>query len=283
MFMSANLVRIAKRRGIPVVFTIHDFWLMCPRQVRMKPDRSLCFEVKEDVCNACILAPPMTTSRLERAALHILQRFATYTTVKSVGALRSLKARMPDALMGKARGLHGGAGRSRANSGESATAAIQERNAYLADICSKVDMFIAPSRFIRDEFIRFGLSEEKITHSRNGHVSGWAKERGGRTGKLRFGYVGVVEEHKGVAVLIDAFNPIRKNDVELNIFGGHNVNLGYVKKIERSIANPAIRLRGRFDHDRIADIYAEIDVLVMPSFCFENAPLTICEAFAWRS
>ena len=29
--LSVSIVKTAKRHGVPVVFTLHDFWLMCPR------------------------------------------------------------------------------------------------------------------------------------------------------------------------------------------------------------------------------------------------------------
>ena len=29
--LSTNLVKVAHERGLPIVFTLHDFWLMCPR------------------------------------------------------------------------------------------------------------------------------------------------------------------------------------------------------------------------------------------------------------
>ena len=66
LFLSANLVHLAKRRDIPILFTLHDFWLMCPREIRMKPDQSLCLEVREDECNRCIQSPAMTASRVDR-------------------------------------------------------------------------------------------------------------------------------------------------------------------------------------------------------------------------
>ena len=36
---------------------------------------------------------------------------------------------------------------------------------------------------------------------------------------------------------------------------------------------------GAFDHEHAADVYAQIDVLVVPSLWLENSPLVIHEAF----
>jgi glycosyltransferase involved in cell wall biosynthesis len=41
-----------------------------------------------------------------------------------------------------------------------------------------------------------------------------------------------------------------------------------------------VRFRGRFARDRLADVYSELDVLVVPSIWDENSPLVVSEAFA---
>jgi hypothetical protein len=40
-----------------------------------------------------------------------------------------------------------------------------------------------------------------------------------------------------------------------------------------------VEFRGRFDNARLSEVYAEIDVLIVPSVWFENSPITIHEAF----
>lgn len=284
LFLSANLVRMARAAGIPVVFTLHDFWLMCPREIRMKPDMRLCFEVKPAECDACINAPAMTTSRLERTALHTLQRLSRYTGSKTLDVARRLSSLVPATLRAGVRRLRGAARRPGSGPQAAATSAIEARNAFLADVCSQVDLFVAPSLFLRDEFVRFGLSPARIQYSPHGHVSARAVGGEGKRSEsadgLRFGYVGSLAQHKGVEILIDAFDRIRRPGVVLNVFGGANVNQAYARRLEKSASNPAIHFKGRFDHTRLAEVYAQIDVLVMPSLCFENAPLTICEAFS---
>ena len=45
----------------------------------------------------------------------------------------------------------------------------------------------------------------------------------------------------------------------------------------------SVVFKGRFDNARLSDVYAEIDVLVVPSIWFENSPITIHEAFLTRT
>ncbi|MHC4593571.1 MAG: glycosyltransferase family 4 protein [Planctomycetota bacterium] len=277
-FLSANIVKIARASGIPVVYTLHDFWLMCPRDVRMKPDMTACFEVKDEECISCISNLSTNSLHLDRLGLRILNSLTKYTTSKSIDILRNLKASIPDILMKTYQSITKPLWSNHKNK----KITIQVRNAYLKEICSKVDMFIAPSHNLKDEFIKFGIPTDKIIYSCHGHLAGWVRNVTKKSTKLRFGFVGMIAKHKGIDILIEAFNRVKKKDVELNIFGGCNVNLRYCKRLERSIKNPAIRLRGEFKHNNISDVYSEIDVLVLPSICFENAPMTICEAFTAR-
>ncbi|HPA44646.1 MAG TPA: glycosyltransferase, partial [bacterium] len=41
----------------------------------------------------------------------------------------------------------------------------------------------------------------------------------------------------------------------------------------------AIEFKGRYDSDRVCDVLAEVDVIVVPSIWWENSPLTVHEAF----
>lgn len=283
LFLSAGLIRLAKDRGIPVVFTLHDFWLMCPRQIRMKPDLSNCFEVEEDVCNGCIRSPEMTSSQLDRRMHFVLGKLGSTLGSGAIEAIRRVnalaRARLPESIAGMARSILGGSARAQSPGQASAASPIAERNVYLKAICDEVDLFVSPSRFLRREFLKFGISEERIIWSPHGHDVSWVTERAESGPKLRFGYVGVLAQHKGCGTLIDAFNRLAPEDADLYIFGGAHVNLEIVHALRRSASNPSISFRGGFDRDDLDRVFREIDVLVMPSVCFENAPLTICEAF----
>lgn len=52
---SINYLHIARRRGLPVVFTLHDYWLSCPNLgQRMRADLEVCHEVDPGQCADCI-------------------------------------------------------------------------------------------------------------------------------------------------------------------------------------------------------------------------------------
>ena len=52
--LSTNIVNIAKKEfGLPVVFTVHDFWMFCFRGQAIKPDQQLCPAPSDEGCLAC--------------------------------------------------------------------------------------------------------------------------------------------------------------------------------------------------------------------------------------
>jgi glycosyltransferase involved in cell wall biosynthesis len=106
-------------------------------------------------------------------------------------------------------------------------------------------------------------------------LQGWQKVP---ADKLRFGYVGTIQWHKGVHVLVQAFNQIDDPKVELRIYGEPGVAPAYCAEIQRLVRNPRVRFLGRFENQEVGRVLAGIDVLIVPSIWPENSPVTIHEA-----
>ncbi|MDK2947555.1 MAG: hypothetical protein PWQ63_715 [Methanolobus sp.] len=54
--LSTNLPMIAKKKGCPVVYTLHDFWLKCYRGQLIKSDLQLCSGPSDENCMDCVQA-----------------------------------------------------------------------------------------------------------------------------------------------------------------------------------------------------------------------------------
>ena len=97
---------------------------------------------------------------------------------------------------------------------------------------------------------------------------------------MRFGYIGALHAHKGVELLLEAFQGLGDR-AELHIHGsafGSPVSESYRRRITGRQGTQVV-FHGAFDNHRIGEILASLDVVVVPSLCYENAPLTIQEAF----
>jgi len=96
---------------------------------------------------------------------------------------------------------------------------------------------------------------------------------------LNFGFAGTFIYHKGLHVLINAFNNINNGNARLIIYGKGEP--AYTSQImELSNGNKNIEFRGSYNSDQLPAIYQEIDVIIFPSVWYENFPFVLQEAFA---
>jgi len=138
-----------------------------------------------------------------------------------------------------------------------------------------VDYFISPSKFLLNKLVSFGVPQEKTDYLDYGfnfdYVKKYSKKK---SSKIRFGYIGRITTTKGLQLIIDAFNQIKNENVEMRIHGSSS-HLDFLKSRAK---NPNIHFFGSYDNWELANVLSEIDVLIVPSIWFENSPLVIHEA-----
>jgi glycosyltransferase involved in cell wall biosynthesis len=147
---------------------------------------------------------------------------------------------------------------------------------------NKADRILAPSAFLRDMMVRNGVDPGRIQVCDYGTVDPpasaveWFANRRLHE-PVRFGFLGSFLHHKGVHVLIEAFNQLPPGSAELHLFGTEP-DPGYADALKREARHDGIRWRGALPHDQRWKALAEIDVLIVSSIWYENSPLTIHEA-----
>ncbi len=92
--------------------------------------------------------------------------------------------------------------------------------------------------------------------------------------KFTFLYVGQIENHKGIQLLIDAFTSLDTQDVELIVVGPGS----QLDNLKNSISDQRIIFKGNQSSEEVKKIMREADCLVVPSLCYENYPTVILEA-----
>lgn len=266
IFLSTGLIMKIKKRGIPIVFTLHDYWLMCPRWHIFKKDNKPCVKAligefgKE--CAACL-----------EEVLHISKG--------AVGFYRFSRKLVSNSILNNSlKKIYSSYFRV-INDRQNEIEKLKIRSTRIKNYLENVDIFLAPSEYIKGKFTEFGIPNNKIELLRPGSCRCLFAAQKPETDKIRFAFIGTLLPAKGAHILIEAFNGIRDGRVELKIFGklysyaGFEDYLSYLKKI---IKNKNIKLMGEFDHNKIADIFKEIDMLIVPSLWYENSPLVIQEA-----
>lgn len=265
LYLSTNIIEEAKKRNTPILFTLHDYWLLCAQGQLLKNNISACNKKNSFECIDCV--------------------FHQLSIKKNIfNTFYFLKKYTPEYLVQLAKNIYLNYCRFFSSSKIQAISLIEERVAYMKAISSKVDFFISPSQFLKRKFIEFGIPEDKIIFLPHGfNLDNFKNSQKISFGKIRFGFIGNSLPAKGVHILIKCFNKIKNDNVELKIYGqamSYKAMLGnYLHYIKKMAKNKNIKFMGGFDNRNIAKIFRAIDVLVVPSIWPENSPLVIQEAF----
>ena len=245
--LSLGLPEQAARRGIPIVHTLHDFWLMCPRGqfIQHAPP------------NAGGTWPLCDGQENAKCARHCMTRHFSGDPARQ-DADTAYWADWVTRRMAAAR-----------------------RVVELADHC------IAPSRFLSSKFhAEFNVPRAKLSYLDYGfdHTRLRGRKRG-RGGGFVFGYIGTHVPGKGVACLLRAFAALVGDwvaDARLIVWGRpREETAGLAALVDSFPVAVAGRVQwaGEYRNERIVtEVFNRVDAIVVPSIWFENAPLVIHEA-----
>ena len=230
--LSTTLIQEVKKRNIPVVFTLHDYWPICQRGQLLRRDLTVCGKPNKLECIKCMACQLSIKGRIEK---------------------------------------------------REAIDQINKRAEHIKKMCSLVDVFISPSKFLIKKYKEFGFSENKIIYCEHGMDLNIFRNFTKKPSKnLRFGYIGTIIPSKGLHILIEAFNKIKNNNISLKIYGpalSYDGFEDYFQRLQRMVSNHSIRFMNKYENRELANILSDIDVLIIPSIWYENSPLTIKEAF----
>lgn len=159
------------------------------------------------------------------------------------------------------------------------------RRKFIESHLSLVDLFIAPSRFLRDRYIDWGIPPEKILFEDYGRLLERTPDGTERTARNRLGYFGQFTYFKGVHVLLQAMRLLRPAPEPAPRLSVHGANLelqpqAFQRRLRGLLEETDdVTLLGRYDHSALPSLMADIDWVVVPSIWWENSPLVIQEAF----
>ncbi len=173
---------------------------------------------------------------------------------------------------------------------------------HLRRVLGQIDAFIAPSAFLRQRFLDWGLPEGRVHLVRNavappsgGDGDSSADDSGSGSGAgwtlapdrlpNRFAYLGNLAPHKGVRVLLKAGELLRDDPAGIRIsVHGDLVHPSEAARAEIrrafDAAWPVVQHPGRYGREDVAGILAAADWVVLPALWPENAPLSVLEALA---
>lgn len=242
--LSTTLLRTIRERGLPLVYTLHDFWLMCPRG-----------QFLQRFAESGQEPFPLCDGQQDRKCAE--KCYSLYFS----GAAEHYQA---DA--------------------DRWTSWVEQRMANVREMASHVDRFISPSRHLLGRFRdEFGLPSNKLTLLDYGFdLARFAGRNRVRERSFVLGYIGTHIPAKGIHHLVDAFAQLQGEPL-LRIWGRpRDPYTTSLRRIAASLPNRAgerVQWMGEYQNERIVpDVFDQVDAIVVPSIWEENSPLVIHEA-----
>lgn len=157
------------------------------------------------------------------------------------------------------------------------------RSAWYLHVARAIDLFCSPSQFLLEKHLAAGLATRRHAVIPNGvpvPVIEARRPDGARRGALRLLFAGRLTAEKGIRVLLEAMQRLpREVAVELTIAGK-----GVLESEVRWATgrDPRIRYVGYLSGEEKHAAFLAADCLALPSLWYENAPVVILEAAAYR-
>lgn len=157
----------------------------------------------------------------------------------------------------------------------------------------EVDSFIAPSRFLAERYLDWGLPTERVHVIENCHPPRERlppRELRDAETRSHFGYFGQIHPYKGLHVLLEALaSMVRDGNCPCTLeINGANIEQQtdvYQRRIKSLVsdleAEGVVHWRGPYAPTDMASRMASIDWVVVPSVWWENSPMVIQEAFGF--
>jgi len=243
--LSTSLIQAAAVRELPIVFTLHDYWLMCPRGqfMQMFPAEP------EDLWAAC------DGQEDRKCALRCYVRYFS------------------------------GSPAEREQDVAAWTDWVRRRMAHVREMSALIDVFIAPSRYLLRRFQgAFDLPESRLRYLDYGFNLTRLTGRHRLAGEpFTFGYIGTHIPAKGIHHLLEAFGGLT-GAPRLRIWGRERgQNTAALKALARRLGDATERVAWlpEYKNQRIVpEVFNRVDAIVVPSVWVENSPLVIHEAQA---
>lgn len=258
--LSASIIPVVVRAGVPLVLTLTDYWFICPKLNLLRSGGELCQDrATAQECLTCLLD--------HARWFRWLKRFVPKQTLDA-----TVRAIVHRPTLARQRGFRGLA------------LDVWHRKGYLLETLRMADALMSPSQTVRQIFLDAGV-ERPIQMIPHGIDLPWPTlpvNKMTTIVDLHIGYIGQIAPHKGVHLLIQAFARIPAERARLHIYG-QVPNNTYGSTVLALAANDMrVRLEGGFPREQIRAVLGNIDVLVVPSMCYETYGLVVLEAFAAR-
>jgi len=151
----------------------------------------------------------------------------------------------------------------------------------LARVYELVDAFVTPSLFMKEVLVRSGIPAERIEHIPSFYRPETVPvNHAAQPEKPYILYVGRISPEKGVEVLVRAAKWI-PNHIDILIAGGSvDGEKERLESLARRLDVTHVRFLGFQNREAVNRLMSNCLFTVMPSRCYDNAPMAVLESFA---
>jgi glycosyltransferase involved in cell wall biosynthesis len=146
LYLGGEIIKEIKKRNIPIIFTLHDYWLLCPQGQLLDSNFKPCDNKNYSKCVGCISYQLSIRKNIFKY-YYFLDRFIPKSIIQLIKNIYLNYA--PITFL----------------SSDKLIDMLKKRDEYMKEICSMVDLFIAPSNFLKRKFEQFGIPDDKIIFS----------------------------------------------------------------------------------------------------------------------
>ncbi|MDZ7962637.1 MAG: glycosyltransferase [Aulosira sp. DedQUE10] len=262
--VSLSIVRLAKSRRIPVIFTYHTPTVSCQRGTLLQWGNQVCDgKIELNKCTSCTLQGLGISKNIAQQIIHIppiVARTLSHLNI-SGGIWTALQMRE----------------------------LVDSRHHAFHALMSEVDHIIAVCNWVKNILIINQISLEKITVIRQGlcqeslenFESTYNDEKSDQA--LRLVFLGRLDHTKGVDILINAFLAKPRLNATLDIYGiSQSTSTDSYQQQLHNLAKPdkRINFKSSVSAAQVVHTLKEYDLLAVPSQWLETGPMVVLEAFA---
>jgi glycosyltransferase involved in cell wall biosynthesis len=141
------------------------------------------------------------------------------------------------------------------------------------------DVIVSPSKFLAEFYQQRGFFHgadiRVLPNPAPKPLSSVTRPASAQTTAIRFLFVGQLEEHKGVNLLLQAIDRLEFS-FELHVVGEGRLLEHVTARAKR---DARVYVHGFISLEHIKKMMAQADAVVIPSLCYENSPTVIYESF----
>ncbi len=215
--LTPSIIYGIKKKGIPLVQTVHDYQMICPNHLLYNFDQNV-------PCEKCVKGSHINC--IKNKCIH-------GSIVKSIIGV------------------------------------IEAKFYSLLKTYKKVDLFVCPSSFLENKLLLAKEYYKGKTKTIHNFINKEKFTNNDRTEDSYIVYVGRLSKEKGIENIAGAAKLLPEYTF---VVAGSGPDEELLKDIEN------IKLAGFLTGDKLTELMGNAKVLLLPSVCYENCPLSILEA-----